>query len=197
MLEHLPKHSEQTSDQHGTFPISSHQYSGAPGMSITISNHHRTLKRVTLRFGKYARHRRDSSPTNDQQRDLNGHADPYAFQKIFCRWTVNTMSYSLCFAILAVSEIWSSVSPYPVQSRYRHSLFTRSVIFHPRDLVTCCAASDVISSSGPRVSLHHAEEQILLLIKRLNLRSLEYLKDAFQTTHLRCSHWRNQGSRKR
>ena len=91
-------------------------------MSITISNHHRTLKRVTLRFGKYARHRRDFSPTNDQQRDLDGHADPCAFQKIFCRWTVNTMSYSLCFAILAQSEIRSSVSMYPVQSCYRYVL---------------------------------------------------------------------------
>ena len=91
-------------------------------MSITISNHHRTLKRVTLRFGKYAKHRWDTSPTNDQQRDLDGHADPYAFQKIFCRWTVNTMSYSLCFAILAQSEIRSSVSIYPVQSRYRYVL---------------------------------------------------------------------------
>ena len=38
------------------------------------------------------------------------------------------------------------------------------MIFHPRDLVTCCVASDVISSCGPRVSLRHAEEQILLLM---------------------------------
>ena len=83
--EHLPDLSGSTLDQHGTFPVSSHQYSGASGMSITISNHHRTLKRVNLWFRKYARHRRDSSLTNDQQRDLDGHADPCAFQKIFCR----------------------------------------------------------------------------------------------------------------
>ena len=49
--EHLSDSSGSTPDQHGTFPVSSHQYSGASGMSITISNHHRTLKRVTLRFG--------------------------------------------------------------------------------------------------------------------------------------------------
>ena len=97
MLEHLPKHSEQTSDQHGTFPVSSHQYSGAPGMSNTISNHHRTLKCVNLRFGKYARHRRDTSPTNDHQWDLDGHMDPCAFQKICYRWTVNIVSYFLLF----------------------------------------------------------------------------------------------------
>ena len=95
-------------------------------MSITISNHHRTLKCVTLRFGKYTRHRRDTSPTNDHQWDLDGHSDPCAFQKICYRWTVNIVSYSFCFAILAVSEIWSSVSWYLVRSRYRHSLFTRS-----------------------------------------------------------------------
>ncbi len=62
--------------------------------------------------------------------------------------------------------------------------FTRSVIFHPRDLVTCRAASDVISPSGPRVSFRHAEEQILLLIHSPQAIPLEYLKDTFQTTRL-------------
>ena len=38
------------------------------------------------------------------------------------------------------------------------------VISHPRDLVTRCAVSRWISPSGPRVSLRHAEEQILLLM---------------------------------
>ena len=82
--EHLPDSSGSNPDQHGTFSICSHQYSGASGMSITISNHHRILKHVTLRFGKYARHRRDTSPTNDHQQDLDGYDDPCAFQKIFC-----------------------------------------------------------------------------------------------------------------
>ena len=77
--EHLPDSSGSNPDQHETFSVCSHQYSGASGMSITISNHHRTLKRVTLRFRKYARHRRYTSPMNDQQKDLDGHADPCAF----------------------------------------------------------------------------------------------------------------------
>jgi hypothetical protein len=61
---------------------------------------------------------------------------------------------------------------------------TRSVIFHPRDLVTRCVASDVISPSGPRVSFRHAKEQILLLIHSPQAIPLEYLKDTFQTTRL-------------
>jgi hypothetical protein len=55
------------------------------------------------------------------------------------------------------------------------------MIFHPRDLVTCCAASDVISPSGPGVSFYHAEEQIPLLVHTPQHTPLEYLKTPFQS----------------
>jgi hypothetical protein len=42
-------------------------------------------------------------------------------------------------------------SPYPVQSRYWNCYLLIPVIFHPRDLVTCCNIG-CISLSGPRVS---------------------------------------------
>jgi hypothetical protein len=41
---------------------------------------------------------------------------------------------------------------------------TRSRDISSRDLVICCATSDVILLSGPTVSFCHAEEQILILI---------------------------------
>jgi hypothetical protein len=40
--------------------------------------------------------------------------------------------------ILTISEIWLSISSYLVQSHYRHCHLLIPVIFHPRDLVTCC-----------------------------------------------------------
>ena len=40
-----------------------------------------TLKCVTLRFGKYYRHGRDSSPANDHQRDLDAHNGPCALHE--------------------------------------------------------------------------------------------------------------------
>ena len=61
------------------------------------------------------------------------------------------------YTILVMSEIWSSVSEYLVRSRFRHYYFT-----HSRDLTSQWPSHklrnlDVISPSGPRVSIRHAE----------------------------------------
>jgi hypothetical protein len=58
---------------------------------------------------------------------------------------------------------------------------TRSCDIYPRDLVTCYAASDVISPSGPRVSFRHAEEQISLLVHTPQHTPTEYLKTPFES----------------
>ena len=47
--------------------------------------------------------------------------------------------------------------------------------------LSCAAASDVISLSGPRVSICHADEQILILIQSPQHTPLENLSYAFQT----------------
>jgi hypothetical protein len=63
------------------------------------------------------------------------------------------------------------------------------VVFHPRDQVTCCAALDAISPSGPRVSFRHVEEQIpLLMLTPLNT-PLEYLIDTFLVALLQSDGW--------
>ena len=74
LLEHL----ETISDQHGTFSVLYSPFSDKSGDSKTYLVASSTLKRVTLRFGEYYRHGRDSSPANDHQRDLDAHNGPCA-----------------------------------------------------------------------------------------------------------------------
>jgi hypothetical protein len=58
---------------------------------------------------------------------------------------------------------------------------------HPRDLVTCLQASYMKQSlSGPRVSIRHADGQILLLVHMPQPTPLEYLKYTFSVTLLWC-----------
>jgi hypothetical protein len=56
-------------------------------------------------------------------RDLVGHNDPYAFYvDLLSLNHIRGCSFPFVSMTLAKSEIWSSVSPYLVQSRYRHLL---------------------------------------------------------------------------
>jgi hypothetical protein len=88
--------------------------------------------------------------------------------------------YSICFCdtcnirdlILGIT-IPSSIS-LPILS------FTRSMIFYSRDIVTC-STLDVSKRCGPRVSFHHAEEQIMLLVHTPQPIPLSYLKTHFQS----------------
>ena len=96
------------------------------------------------------------------------------------------------YMILAMSEIWSSVSEYLVRSRFRHYYFTRS-----RDLSSQWPSHklrnlDVISPSGPRVSLHHLEWTILYLDPSPQPTSLKYPRHTFMTTLLQCGVWCSQ-----
>jgi hypothetical protein len=90
------------------------------------------------------------------------------------------MSYSLCFSDtcnirdLIVDIIPSSIS-LPILA------FTRFVVFHPRDLFTCCNIAYVISLSESRVSFRHVKEQILLLVHTPQSISLAYPKTPFQS----------------
>jgi hypothetical protein len=58
--------------------------------------------------------------------------------KELCRYRKHRCPIPFASAILAISEVWSSVSSYLVQSHLPILPFTRFVIFYPRDLVTCC-----------------------------------------------------------
>ena len=52
-----------------------------PDLQKHLFNIITTLKCVTLWFGNTPDIVRDTSPTNDHQRDLDGHGDPYAFHE--------------------------------------------------------------------------------------------------------------------
>ena len=85
------------------------------------------------------------------------------------------------YMILVMSEIWSSIFQIPSSISLPICALLIPVIFHHHDLVMCCATSDLISLSGPRVSIRHADEQILILIQSPLHTPLEYLNYAFQT----------------
>jgi hypothetical protein len=110
---------------------------------------------------EYSKHYRDSSLVNDHQSNLDICDDPCSFTKDFYRWTTN--ADVLVSAIHAISETWSPVSPYLVQSHYRHCHLL--VLWYSIPVTLSHVATlDGISLSGPRVSFHHAEEQIPLLM---------------------------------
>ena len=87
-----------------------------------------------------------TSPVNDYQRDLDVHNNPCEFHEdLLIRWTINTISESLCFAILNLSEIRSlSITILCSIS------FLISSVYSIRDFVfSCWPALNTISPSGP------------------------------------------------
>jgi hypothetical protein len=133
---------------------------------------------------EYSRHYRDFSPINDDQSDLDIRDGPSLFPRRNLSLPQTLMPYSFCSMILAISEVWSSVSSYLVQSCYRYCHLPVPVIFHPPDLVICCNIG-LISPSGPRVSFCHAEEQILLLMYMPQHTPLETQETPFQSPYYR------------
>jgi hypothetical protein len=79
-------------------------------------------------------------------------------------------------SILDLSETWASLSSYLVQSRHWQGYSTRS-----RDIPSSWHSHalhnsmDVISPSGPRVSFHHVDEQILISIHTPQATPSEYM----------------------
>lgn len=112
------------------------------------------------------------SPINDQQRDLGAHEGPCGFSKSKNSLrTVNIVSFPFVSRYLCMSEMWSiSVSTLSSLSLPTYICLLVPVISHPlRDPVTCLQAiRDVISPSGPRVSICHQTDKILISISRIN-----------------------------
>jgi hypothetical protein len=130
---------------------------------------HRTLKRITLTVREYFRHHRDSSPVNDLLRDRNiSVMTPVHSRRSFVIEPQTSMSYSLCFCdtynirdLIVGITIPSSIS-LPTLS------FTRSVIFHPRDLVTCCNIGWNLTEWAPSIFSSRRKTNPALCI-RLNI----------------------------
>jgi hypothetical protein len=92
-----------------------------------------------------------------------------------------SMSYSLCFCDtcnirdLIIGITIPSLILLPILP------FTRSVIFHHRDLDTCYNISYNLAEWAQSISFHHAKEQILLLVHTPQPIPLAYLKTPFQS----------------
>ena len=173
--QQLPDHSEISSVFPGTLPIPLEPfrfifslYFYYSDYSKTISKRRQDLKCVTLRFGN----------TPDM---VETPRSPMTVRETWMAMTVpvhsriivveplNMIFIPFVPSILPSSEIRSSTSYvvfYPVTDK---GYLTRSVILHLQcPSHTLRSFIDVISPSGPRVSSHHTDEQILLLITRLD-----------------------------
>ena len=82
------------------------------------------VKRATLRVRELCSHDRDTSPVNNQQRNLDAHIGSHIFYEDLYRSNrYDKICYSLCPSVCYLPEIRSSVSSYLIQSRYRHVSF--------------------------------------------------------------------------
>jgi hypothetical protein len=86
-----------------------------------------------------------------------GSGDPWwplcILRSSFSHWTVNIdVPFPLFnwYKHSPRSDRWYHHTSFNLVTDYRY--WTHTVIFHSHDLVTCCAASDVISPNGPRLS---------------------------------------------
>ena len=105
------------------------------------TNRHRTLSVRTLRVRELCRHDRDTSPINNQQRNLDAHIGSYIFYEALYRSNRIT-TYVVPFVIgmlLARDSIVGIIIPSSIS--LLTSLFTRSVMHHPvtNSLVTLLA----------------------------------------------------------
>ena len=111
------------------------------------ANRHRTLSVRTLRVRELCRHDRDTSPVNNQQRNLDAHIGYYIFYEDLYRSNRIT-TYVVPFVIgmlLAQDSIVRIIIPSSIL--LPASLFTHSVILHPatKSLVTLLARHIVMS----------------------------------------------------
>ena len=106
-----------------------------------IKNRHRMLSVRTQRVRELCRHDRDTSPVNNQQRNLDAHIGSYIFYEDFVGQTVMT-TYIIPFVIGMLLARDSIVGIFiPSSISLPASLFTRSIIHHPatNSLVTLLA----------------------------------------------------------
>jgi hypothetical protein len=85
---------------------------------------------------EYSRHHRDSSLVNDHQWDLDIPDDPCVFTKVFSLLNrKRRCPIPFVPVILEISETWSSVSPYLIQSCYWHCHLLALWYSHSCDLL--------------------------------------------------------------
>ena len=118
---------------------------------------------------------------------------------LFHRWAVKHGFLFPCIRYLVCPRSDHSINHTIVQSRYRQTPLLVPVTLH-----IPVTESHVCKLDG--CNCHRVGPGYLSVTRTyrswswcilLNLRSLEYLKDAFQTTGVNGSHWRNQGSCRR
>ena len=132
------------------------------------TNHHWTLSVRTLWVRELYRHDRETSPVNNQQRNLDAHIGSHIFYKDLFGRTVMT-TYVIPF-VIGMLLAWHSIIDIiiPISISLPESLFTHSVIHHPATNSfshnACKAYSDVYYWEGPEIPLWQSEWQILISI---------------------------------
>ena len=117
-----------------------------------IQNRHRTLSVRTLQVRELCRHDRDTSPVNNQYRNLDAHIGSYIFYEDLYR-SNHITTYVIPFVIgmlLAQDSIIGIIIPSSIS--IPASLFTRSVMHHPatNTLVTLLARLIVMCITAQR-----------------------------------------------
>ena len=105
------------------------------------TNRHRTLSVRTLRVRELCRHDRDTSPINNQQRNLDSHIGSYIFyEDLYQSNRITTYVVPFVIGILLARDSIVGIS-IPSSISLLASLFTRSVMHHPatNSLVTMLA----------------------------------------------------------
>ena len=105
-----------------------------------IQNRHRTLSVRTLRVRELCRHGRDTSPVNNQQRNLDAHIGSYIFyEDLYLSYRNDNIRYSLCHAYMLLARDSIVGISKPSSISLPTSLFTRFVIQDPATNVgECC-----------------------------------------------------------
>jgi hypothetical protein len=118
---------------------------------------------------------------------LENHSDPYVFhQDMIIVWTITLSLIPVVLRYRHASEMWSSVSRYLVRSCCQQGHSTHSCLIpSPWPTHTMRNFMAVISPSGPRVSIHHADEQIPVLTHTPQPIPSKYLRTPFWSSSYR------------
>ena len=128
--------------------------SGAPN-NIRSPNH---IGVRTLWVRELCRHHRDTSPINNQQRNLDAHIGSYIFYEDLYRSNhYDNMRNSLCPSVCYLPEIQSSVSSYLVQSRTGKSLYSFRNTSSRDQLLDHIVHIMMSYRVGPEIPLCHTE----------------------------------------
>ena len=119
------------------------------------THRHRTLSVRTLRVQELCKHGRDTSPVNNQERNLDAHIGSHIFyEDLYWSYCNDNIRYSFVISmLLARDSIVGIFIPSPIS--LPASIFTCSVIHHlvTNSLVICLQAHDVYYREGPKIPL--------------------------------------------